>query len=127
MQLHYTASSIRRKTTRGVTLSQTSARKTPYIVANIDKKAFAQTPRDLRTDNPSGSTMNINMGSIDRTIRLLLAITVGVLYFTGQLSGLAAIILGVMAVAFILTSTIGFCPLYAPFGWSTKSSSTAGA
>ncbi len=72
--------------------------------------------------------MNVNMGSIDRTIRLLLAITVGVLYFTGQLSGLAAIILGVIAVAFVLTSTAGFCPLYAPFGWSTKQgSSTAGA
>lgn len=74
-----------------------------------------------------GTTMKINMGAIDRTIRILLAITVGVLYFTGQLSGLAAIILGVVAVAFVLTSTVGFCPLYAPFGWSTKRSSTAGA
>lgn len=72
--------------------------------------------------------MKVNMGSIDRTIRILLAVTVGVLYFTGQLSSLAATILGVIAVAFVLTSTAGFCPLYAPFGWSTKKSSgTAGA
>ncbi len=67
--------------------------------------------------------MKKNMGSIDRTIRILLAAVVGVLYFTGQMSGLAAIILGALAIIFVLTSTVGFCPLYAPFGWSTRSPS----
>ncbi len=67
--------------------------------------------------------MKKNMGSIDRSIRILLAAVVGVLYFTGQMSGLAAIILGALAIIFVLTSTVGFCPLYAPFGWSTRSRS----
>jgi len=71
------------------------------------------------------TTMKKNMGSIDRSIRVLLAVVVGVLYFTGQLTGLAATILGILAVVFVLTSSVGFCPLYAPFGWSTGSRSRA--
>ena len=69
--------------------------------------------------------MKKNMGSIDRSIRILLAAVVGVLYFTGQLTGLGAIILGILAIVFVLTSSVGFCPLYAPFGWSTSSRSGA--
>ena len=63
--------------------------------------------------------MKKNMGLIDRIIRLVLAAVVAVLYFTGQLSGTAAIILGILAVIFIITSAIGFCPLYVPFKFST--------
>jgi len=63
--------------------------------------------------------MKKNMGTLDRTLRISIALVVGVLYFTGQISGLAATILGVIAVAFLLTSSVGFCPLYLPFGWST--------
>jgi hypothetical protein len=55
------------------------------------------------------------MGTVDRVIRLLLAAAVAVLYFTGVLSGLVAIILGILAVIFVITSFIGFCPLYVPF------------
>lgn len=64
--------------------------------------------------------MKSNMGSIDKVIRILVAILIGVLYFTGQLSGTIAIILLVVAGIFILTSFVGFCPLYAPFNISTK-------
>ncbi len=64
--------------------------------------------------------MKQNMGVIDRIIRVLLAIAVAVLYFTHLISGVAAIILGVIAVVFILTGVIGICPLYMPFGISTK-------
>lgn len=64
--------------------------------------------------------MKKNMGTIDRAIRTIIAITIGVLYFTGQISGLAAIILGVLAVVFLLTSLVGSCPLYLPFGLSTQ-------
>ncbi len=63
--------------------------------------------------------MKKNMGTIDRVIRVLLAIVVGILYLTGSISGTAAIVLGVFAVIFILTSIIGFCPLYLPFNIST--------
>ena len=64
--------------------------------------------------------MKKNMGTIDRSIRILIAIVVAVLYFTGQISGTAAIILGILAAVFILTSLVGTCPLYLPFGLSTR-------
>jgi amino acid transporter len=63
--------------------------------------------------------MKKNMGTIDRVIRVILAVIVGILYLTGNISGIAAIILGILAIIFILTSLIGFCPLYAPFKIST--------
>jgi hypothetical protein len=61
-----------------------------------------------------------NMGAADRTIRILLAIIVGYLIITGQVSGTLAIILGIFTVAFIITGFIGWCPAYVPFGFSTK-------
>lgn len=63
--------------------------------------------------------MEKNMGTIDRVIRILSALAVAILYFTGKLSGLAAIILGIFAIVFILTSLVGFCPLYTLFGIKT--------
>jgi hypothetical protein len=64
--------------------------------------------------------MKLNMGLIDRIIRIIIAIIIAILYFTNQISGIAAIILGIIAVIFILTGIIGFCPLYALFKISTK-------
>ena len=64
--------------------------------------------------------MKKNMGTVDRTIRTLLAIGVAVLYFTGRISGTLAIVLGLFAVAFLVTSFIGWCPAYLPFGLSTR-------
>tara|TARA_R100001143_G_C3360805_1_gene135426 strand:- start:17325 stop:17525 length:201 start_codon:yes stop_codon:yes gene_type:complete len=64
--------------------------------------------------------MKKNMGTIDKLIRSALAIIVAILYFTGQITGTAAIILGLLAVVFLFTSLIGTCPLYLPFGLSTK-------
>ncbi|MCC8427213.1 DUF2892 domain-containing protein [Mucilaginibacter sp. UR6-11] len=60
------------------------------------------------------------MGGLDRTLRVLAAIAIIVLYYTGILSGTVAIILLVLAAVFILTSFISFCPLYYPFGFTTK-------
>jgi small-conductance mechanosensitive channel len=64
--------------------------------------------------------LNKNMGTLDRIVRLVLAVAVAVLYFTGNLSGLAAIILGILAIIFVVTSLVGFCPLYVPFKVSTR-------
>jgi hypothetical protein len=63
--------------------------------------------------------MKQNMGSTDRIIRVVLAVVVAVLYFTNLISGTAAIILGILAIVFLLTSVVGFCPLSAPFKLST--------
>lgn len=64
--------------------------------------------------------MRKNMGKIDRILRVIIAIIIAVLYFTDQISGTGAIVLGIIAMAFLLTSTIGWCPTYVPFGISTK-------
>lgn len=64
--------------------------------------------------------MKPNMGTADRVIRILVALIIAALYFSHQISGTAAIILMVLAAIFILTSFISFCPLYLPFGFSTR-------
>ena len=64
--------------------------------------------------------MKKNMGSTDRVIRILVAVAIAILYFTNYISGATAIILGVLAVIFVATSFMSFCPLYLPFGISTK-------
>lgn len=63
--------------------------------------------------------MKKNMGTADRVLRLIAAIAVGVLFGLNMISGTVAIVLGVVAVAFLATSLIGWCPLYLPFGLST--------
>ncbi|MFC1539426.1 DUF2892 domain-containing protein [Candidatus Latescibacterota bacterium] len=67
--------------------------------------------------------MKKNMGTIDRAIRVSLAIVVVVLNFTGSVTGWAKIILGIFAVIFLLTSSVSFCPLYVPFKISTRKKS----
>jgi membrane protein DedA with SNARE-associated domain len=60
--------------------------------------------------------MKKNMGTIDKAIRLLIAVVFVVLYFTNVVSGIPGIVLLVLAGVFVLTSIISFCPLYMPFG-----------
>lgn len=59
------------------------------------------------------------MGTLDRTIRIILAIVIAVLFFSKVISGTTAIILGIIAIAFVLTSFVSFCPLYLPFKINT--------
>ncbi len=63
--------------------------------------------------------MKANLGAADRAIRLLLTALIAILYFTDNISGLAAFILGAFALVFAVTSFTGFCPLYYPFKFST--------
>jgi hypothetical protein len=63
--------------------------------------------------------MKKNMGSMDKGIRIFLAAIIAILYFTDQITGVAAIVLGLFAVVFLLTSLVSFCPLYFPFKLST--------
>lgn len=64
--------------------------------------------------------MKQNMGNLDKAIRVAVAVIIAVLYFTHVISGTIAIVLLVFAAVFILTSAVGTCPLYLPFGISTK-------
>jgi hypothetical protein len=64
--------------------------------------------------------MKKNMGTIDKVIRILVAVVVLILYFTNVITGTLAIILLVLSGIFIVTSILSFCPLYLPFGLNTK-------
>jgi len=63
--------------------------------------------------------MKKNMGSADRGVRIVIALAIGFLYFSGRIGGTLAIVLGIVAVAFLVTSLVGWCPGYLPFGLST--------
>jgi len=64
--------------------------------------------------------MKKNMGSADRIIRILLAAVIAVLILTKYLTGTAAIVLGIAAGVFVITSLISVCPLYYPLKISTR-------
>jgi Na+(H+)/acetate symporter ActP len=64
--------------------------------------------------------MKLNMGPIDRSIRVAIAVIIALLYFTGQITGVVAVILGIVALVFLVTSVIGWCPGYVPFRVSTR-------
>ncbi len=64
--------------------------------------------------------MKKNMGTADKVIRIIIALVIIILYITHQISGTIAIIGLILSGIFILTSFISFCPLYYPFGFSTR-------
>ncbi|MEY4281779.1 MAG: hypothetical protein RLZ39_1191 [Bacteroidota bacterium] len=66
-------------------------------------------------------SMKKNMGILDRSIRVILAIVLMVLNFTDAVTGRTAIITISIAIVFLLTSLLQFCPLYLPFKISTRS------
>ncbi len=61
-----------------------------------------------------------NMGTADRFIRLALAVVFVALILTNTVSGILAIVLGIFAAVFVVTSTVSFCPAYFPFSFSTR-------
>lgn len=63
--------------------------------------------------------MKKNMGSLDKAIRLALAIAIGILYFLKIISGTLAILLILLATIFVVTSFLSFCPLYPIWGINT--------
>ena len=64
--------------------------------------------------------MKPNMGSLDRIIRVVLAIIFAVLYFSGTVTGTLGIIILVLGGVFFVTSLVSFCPLYAPFKFNMR-------
>ena len=64
--------------------------------------------------------MKKNMGTIDRIIRVIIVIVIGILYFTKTISGTLGLILIILAIFFIFTSIFGTCPIYMLLGISTR-------
>lgn len=71
--------------------------------------------------------MEKNMASADRALRTLFAGAVLALWTTGTIGGALALILGVLAVVFLLTSLVGWCPLYGLLGVATNRGRDGGA
>jgi len=67
-----------------------------------------------------------NMASADRAIRTLFAAAVLALWATGTIGGTVALILGVVSVIFLLTSLVGWCPLYTLLSVATRRGGGAG-
>lgn len=63
--------------------------------------------------------MKKNMGSTDKTIRILLAVVFAALFFTGTVSGTLGWVLVILGAVFLATSFISFCPLYTLVGMNT--------
>jgi hypothetical protein len=63
--------------------------------------------------------MKANMGTTDKAIRVAVAAVLAGLYLGNVISGTIAIVGLVVVGIFLLTSIIGFCPLYAVFGLNT--------
>lgn len=62
-----------------------------------------------------------NMGLADRIARLIAVAAIAIAWRLGYLSETTAVVMGVVALAFLLTSLVGVCPAYIPFRFSTRS------
>lgn len=60
--------------------------------------------------------MKKNMGGIDKIIRVILALVAGLLVYFEIVDGVWAYVLLTITGVFIITSLVGFCPLYGVFG-----------
>lgn len=56
-----------------------------------------------------------NLGNVDRALRVLLGTAALALVFTGPRTAW-----GYIGVALLITAAIGFCPIYAALGFSTR-------
>jgi hypothetical protein len=62
----------------------------------------------------------LNIGAVDRAVRALLGVIALTLVLTGPRSAW-----GFVGVVLLFTAAVGFCPLYALLGFSTRTRSTS--
>ncbi|MDY6802127.1 MAG: DUF2892 domain-containing protein [Bacteroidota bacterium] len=63
--------------------------------------------------------MKKNIGVADRVIRIIIALTIGILYFTNIITGTLGTVLLIIGAILLITAIVNFCGLYALFGIST--------
>jgi len=63
--------------------------------------------------------MKTNEHNVDRILRLVLGIVMLVLGWGGFVTGVPGVILQWLGLVPVLTAVVGWCPLYAIFGFST--------
>jgi hypothetical protein len=68
--------------------------------------------------------MEPNMGATDRIVRAVLALAMIGVNFLGILPGWLGLTMMILGLVFLTTAIVGYCPLYWPFGLSTRKSSS---
>lgn len=63
--------------------------------------------------------MKKNIGALDGGVRIVAAVVIATLYFSDQIAGTLGVVLSVVALLLLLTSLVGFCPLYVPLRIAT--------
>jgi len=76
-----------------------------------------------KINHQKSKTMKKNISTADSVIRLFLAAAVALLYFTHQIEGTLALVLGLAAIVVAATAVFNFCPIYHLLGLSTRKKS----
>lgn len=63
--------------------------------------------------------MKKNMGNIDKLIRIVFALLLIGLYLLNIIEGTFGLVAAGLGLVFIITSFLGFCPLYSIIGFKT--------
>lgn len=74
----------------------------------------------IANEHKSNRVMKKNMGVLDRTIRIIIAIIGGLIVYLGMVEESSSLVLLTVAGIFVLTSLVGFCPFYGIFGLNTN-------
>lgn len=64
--------------------------------------------------------MKTNIGTIDKTVRIVLVTLILALYFANVISGTVAIVLFIVAAILLITAFFNFCPIWHFLGISTN-------
>jgi hypothetical protein len=80
---------------------------------------------DFPTFLEGNTVMKKNVGSADRIVRIVAALAIGLLLIFNVLTGPVGTVLGIVAIVFLATGAISFCPLYLPLGLSTNKKADA--
>ncbi|WP_336126973.1 YgaP family membrane protein [Mesoflavibacter sp. CH_XMU1422-2] len=64
--------------------------------------------------------MKKNMGALDKSLRVLIAIIIALLYYLDVIEGTLAYVLMAISIIFLITSFVNFCPLYKILGINTN-------
>lgn len=68
--------------------------------------------------------MKKNLSTVDRAIRIMIALIIAGLYFSEVLTGTFGAVMLIIAVIFAITGMISFCPIYYSLGIHSNSRMT---
>jgi hypothetical protein len=75
--------------------------------------------KEVSADICKKKMMKKNLGKLDRVLRVILSVMLIALSAKGVITGFFGTLSYVLALVFLVTSIVQFCPLYLPFGINT--------